>query len=303
MLLISLALAQQPSGGPEIVARESDARIQLTVVGVGLDVTQTTRARLESALSKTHAFYESGLGVRYPDRVPLQLTVYDERAAFDVAREAAGLPAWAGGWFSTGSGRPEAHVWDHDDPVKMQEVFLHEASHWLMRYAGRTPTWLEEGLAQCFGHASVRGNLLTIETPSRFLEVLATEGAPSVRDLITAPNRWTELPSDQVGPLYVQGWALTAFLLSRPEGQDALAAVIASHRVSPTGARDLEALDGAWKGGVDGLQRDLERWLSARPRAVPIPRYQRVNAAPVSDGMWVTCGNGRLVSASIGCGG
>jgi hypothetical protein len=302
LLLLALAFAAplpHSESGPAITAARSE-RVALTFTARGLDVTQTTRARLEHVLSRTHGFYEHGLGVSYPEQVPLHVTVYGDRADYDAARTTAGAPSWAGGWFTVRAGKPEAHVWDHGSTDAMVGVFLHEAAHWLLRYAGRPPRWLDEGLAQCFGHASVRGNLLTVEPPEHFLAVLKDAGPPSVSAIVGSTSGWEELPADRVGPLYVQGWALTAFLLSSEAGQRTLAEIVARTRRDGSASQAVAAVDDTWRGGMDGLQRDLERWLSNPPAAVPIPRYQRT-PAPASDGMWTNCGDGRLVSAAIGC--
>lgn len=283
-------------------------RLELTAVGRGVNVTQTLRARLEAVLTRTQAFYEHGLGVRHPARIPLTISVWGQPSEFDAVKRELGAPAWAVGFFAVRAGVPEAHVSGQGDTERMLAGFRHEASHWLLGYASPTPRWLDEGLAQCFEHAVIRGNLMTVHPPDRVIQQLARSGAVSVEALVRAPSSWIELPSDQAGPLYAHGLALTAFLLSSPAGQDAIREVLRAHRAKPGSQTVLDVLDARWNGGLPGLQRDFDRWLVRPPRAIPIPGYlagasKPVPGPPASDGVWTRCPDGGLVAASIGCAG
>lgn len=278
------------------------SEVSLEIQAVDTTVTQTTRSRLHQTLSRALDFYEHGLDVKFPDALTVGVTIYGDQDAYRAVAKAEGLPSWAGGFFKVGPGTPpRAVLWDHGDPAQMMRVFLHEGAHFLLGYAGRTPRWLNEGLAQCFEHATMSGNALTIRPPPHYAQYLAHEGAPSVEGLVTSKAAWNELPSSDVGPLYVQGFALTAFLMSSSNGQETLAAIVRAYRVDGKNESGLKAIEDTYRGGVAGLQRDLERWSANPPSSVNIPRFVEIEQK--SDALWTTCPDGRLVSTAVGCGG
>ncbi|MEZ4322049.1 MAG: hypothetical protein R3F61_31545 [Myxococcota bacterium] len=276
------------------------SEVSLEIEPVSTTVTQTTKSRLRQTLGRALDFYEHGLGVTFPAEIAVTVTIYGDRDAYREVAKAAGLPSWADGYFKTVPGKPpEAVLWAQDDTQKMMRVFQHEGSHFLLGYAGRTPRWLNEGLAQCFEHSAMSGNSLSIRPPAAYLEYLGREGAPKAEAVILDRSNWNELPPDEVGPLYIDGWALTAFLMSSANGQETLAAIVRAYKASGTAKSGLEAIDATYRGGTSGLQRDLERWVANPPSSVSVPRY--ANVEPSADALWTTCPDGRLVSTAIGC--
>lgn len=271
------------------------AGVELTVEGVGGPVTQSQRLMLQSTLQRVSAFYEHGLGVGLPTEIPMTVTVYQDRTAFEAHRRSSGAPGWAEGWFTRRRGAPETVLWAGD---RMRPTFLHEASHYLLSHNRASPRWLNEGLAQVLETGVVRGNALTVSTPPRYAQVLDQVGRRSVEALITHPGSWSELPSDQAGPLYVQGWALTAMLLSSADGQATLRAILAAWRTSPGKASTRSAIEATYPGGLSGLEDAFARWRPGAgfvlPSPIPVQRSE-------GDALWVRCGDGRLVNRSIGC--
>jgi hypothetical protein len=285
-----------------LLASALASEVSLEIDAVETTVTQTTRSRLHTTLSRVLDFYEQGLHVRYPDAIEVKVTLHGNRDTYRAVAKAEGLPSWADGFFKTAPGQPPmAVLWAQDDPAKMMGVFQHEGSHFLLGYAGRTPRWLNEGLAQCFEHSAISGNLLTVRPPPYYVEYLQKTGAPSVEGVVTNRSRWNDLPSGEVGPLYIQGWALTAFLMSSSNGHETLAAIVRAFRVEGDNASGLAAIDDTYRGGLAGLQRDLDRWVSNPPSSVPVPRFVQIEEK--TDALWTTCPDGRLVSTSTGCGG
>ncbi len=279
------------------------AELTVQVESVGATVPQTTRSRLRQTLGRVLGFYEHTLGIRYPSEMTIRVTVYGDEAAFREVARARGLPDWSDGFFGAskdenGRMRPEAALYG-DDLAEMHGVFLHEGAHWLLGVGGRAPRWMNEGLAQAFEHSRMSGNVLTVHPPDRFVEILARSDAPSVEGIVLNPSSWNDLPANQAGVLYIHGWALTAFLLSSDAGHDTLAAIHAAYREKGTKQSGLDAIDATYRGGVAGLQGDLERWVANPPSSVVIPR-RRVQEQS-SDSLWTTCPDGRLVSRSIGC--
>jgi len=276
------------------------ADLSLQIQAVDTTVTQTTRSRLSQRLGRVQDFYAHGLGIPYPPSLVIDVTLYGDRDIYRQVAKKSGLPPWANGFFRAGPGiAPQAALWAQDDREAMIGVFLHEGSHFLFRYAGRTPRWLNEGLAQCFEHSRISGNVLTVHPPPYYLDFLRREGHIEVEAIVLDPTQWNDLPSGKVGPLYIRGWALTAFLLSSKGGQQTLAAILRSYKVEGTRQSGLDAIEATYRGGRAGLERDLQRWVANPPASVVVPRSVAVEEEV--DGMWRTCPDGKLVSAKVGC--
>lgn len=273
------------------------AGVELTVEGVGGPVTQSQRLMLQSTLQRVSGFYRSSLGVRLPSDLPMRVVVYHDRTAFEDHRTRSGAPLWADGWFRLSRTGPETVLWAGD---QMRPIFLHEASHYLTSHSGPTPRWLNEGLAQVLETATVRGNALTVRTPPHHAQILASVGRPTVVSLITHPGAWNELPSDQAGPLYIQGWALTALLLSNAKGQETIRAILAAWRTAPGNASTRSAIEQTYPGGLDGLEAAFARWRPDASFILPSPI--QVQPTSTRDTPFVKCDDGRLVNRKIGCG-
>lgn len=274
--------------------------VELSVEGVGGPVTQTQRLLLQSTLQRVADFYDAALGVRGPAVRAIHVEVHHDRARFEQRRRAAGLPDWSDGWFGLRDGRPEAVLWGGGAASKMRRIFLHEASHHLLSASGRTPRWLDEGLAQVIERAHVRGNLLTVAPSAVHVQMLAAHGRPTVEAIVTHRGSWLELPAEKVGPLYSSAWALTAMLLSTPDGQATLRAILAEHRRTPGPAAALRAIDATWPGGLPALEAAFSRWADRPPRTLTLP--SPIRPAPArSDALWIKCKDGRLVNRRVGC--
>lgn len=276
------------------------SEVVLEVETVGIEVTQGTRARLERTLNEVQDFFEHGLGVSYPDTVPVRVRIYGRRDAFKAELKRLGGPSWAGGFFTRIDGAPTALLWKHDSREEMIGVFLHEATHFLFTYAGAKPRWLNEGLAQAFEHSHIAGNVLTVKTPPRYGEYLSYAGAPDAKAVILNRSRWNDLDGVDVIPLYVQGWTVAATLLSTRNGQETLAAMVEGYRAERNRQSGLDAIEATYRGGFAGLQSDLERFSNSPPNALPIPRFREA-PAPTVDALWRTCADGRLVAKATPC--
>lgn len=273
--------------------------VELTIDSVGKPVTQNQRVMLQSTLQRTSDFYGAVLGIRAPDPLPMKVTVYSEKSAFEEIKKAKGAPPWSEGFFRIVAGRPEAFLWS-GSAGGMRPIFLHEASHYLLSYGGFAPRWLNEGLAQVMETANVRGNALSVTPTDRHRRILAQLGRPSAEQIVGAGGSWNELPAEQVGPLYIAAWALTAVLLSTPDGQQTTAAILAAHRRSPNAATVKTAIEDTYPGGMAGLERAFDTWASRPPRSLML--HAPIQARPAaSDALWLRCKDGRLVSRTVGC--
>ncbi len=273
------------------------AGVELSVDCVGGTIGSSERMMLQSTLGSVASFYRSALGMPLPTTIPLHLTVYEDRAAFEEHRRRSGSPSWSTGWFRTTPGQPpEAVLWG--GPF-MHKTLLHEASHYLVNRSGRPlPPWLNEGLAQVMETAAVRGNLLTVSPPPRY-RALVQGLVPSIDTVLDHPGRWIELPEEEVVPLYAQAWMLTALLLSSTEGQRTVAAIVDRYRTDPSPRSVRAAIDATFPGGLRGLQSRYQRWVPRDSLPLPTP-IQPYRTAPRSS-RWVRCPNGALARSAEHC--
>jgi hypothetical protein len=274
-------------------------RVELTIEGVGGPVTQSQRLMLQATLQRTSNWYDTALDVPTPHPLPMHITVYTDEDAFTAIKREKGAPMWAAGFFHRRGRQAEAHLFAASNE-RMQATFLHEASHYLLAFGGRSPKWLNEGLAEVLESATVRGNTLTV-TPTRHqLYGLSRVDKPTVRAIVEGNSAWNDLPGDEVGPLYASAWGLTAMLVESPQGQKTIKAMLSAYRRQPTNDAVVGAIESTWPGGMDGLQRDFERWI-ARPSKTVILNAPIRNQPSAPDALWIRCDDGRLVSRSLGC--
>ena len=276
------------------------ASLDIDIETVDTELDKGTRLRLEYGLWQASHLYETRLGIDYPATIHLDVTIYGERAAFAKRRDDAGHPEWYAGWFSRKDGRNEAVFFAGKRPERLVEVFRHEGSHFLVSFGGPMPGWLNEGLAEVLESAHDEGSELIAVPYRQTVSFLKEHGGGSVRDTVLDDTRWKDTPNASVSSRYRRAWAITTVLLSTRNGSETLKAVAKAYRKRRSREAALAAIDATYQGGVDGLQRDLDRFAADPPARVVIARGLK---GPLkSDVIWTSCPDGRLVRTTDGCG-
>jgi hypothetical protein len=151
------------------------------------------------------------------------------------------------------------------DPANRAQTLgttFHEVSHLITAsHLGPTPPWLTEGLAEYFETMQVKDQAGIIYPDQAHIKLLQKTHLPNLRDYLSIDRPdWHGAQRDRN---YAIAWSLISFLMEGAPGMSALQQVIqqAEHNFcQPFSAPD--ALDQAYPGGLQHLEKDWRKWLS-----------------------------------------
>ncbi len=151
------------------------------------------------------------------------------------------------------------------DSGNIQRTFgttLHEVSHLITAsHLGPTAPWLTEGLAEYFETMQVNDQSGTVYPNPAHIKLLKMSKLPRLRHYLAIDR--PEWHGEERQRNYAIAWSLMNFLLQAAPGMYALQEVIQraeSHFCQPFSA--ASALDKAYPGGLERLERDWRKWLA-----------------------------------------
>ena len=151
------------------------------------------------------------------------------------------------------------------DPTNKEQTLrttFHEVSHLITgSHLGPTPPWLTEGLAEYFETMEVKGQMGTIYPNQAHIKLLRKTQLPRLKNYLSIDRpEWHGADRDRN---YAIAWSLMHFLLQGAPGMYAMQEVIQQAEESfckPFSA--VDALEGAYPGGLHRLEQDWRKWLS-----------------------------------------
>ncbi len=235
------------------------------------DLEPADAQRIAAHLELVHQEYARRLA-GLPPRAPAALNVllFERREDYmDVLQQRFGVdPAGTGGmFFDTPSGSALALFTEGLPRRRVLHVLQHEGFHQFgySRFGADLPPWLNEGLAELFGHAVVvdRGLAPGLVNPRvlRSVQEAIELGTyvPFERMLAMGPRAWSEaLRTDRAGALYHQAWSMVHFLVYGDSGRyvtrfEAYLRMVNAGFPSPHAFRtafetdDVESFEKRWK--------------------------------------------------------
>lgn len=229
--------------------------------------------------ANTNAIYEVLSTMLSKDKlrqVELNIRIFESRNDYQhYARSVSGERiANAGGFYSPRTN--EAVTFKQSSDEETLAVSRHEAVHVIVNgLMGRTPTWLNEGLAEYFEQIKVSGQFSQVEVNQAWLR-LAREainnGYPqSLTDYLNVEgNDWYE-NSQHVH--YALAWSLTYFLMSSDNGRQIISTfmqTLADNYCMSVNSSAL--LSHSYPGGINQLENDFFSWIRGT-RVKPNHRY------------------------------
>jgi hypothetical protein len=220
------------------------------------------QSQLEIDLDGVFHFLADDLGLRGVQPVHLRLRIVDGSRRF--ARLAGGTGLSTSSGFYTHADNLAVVRWMGD--TRTRAVARHEIAHLALgNWLGRTPLWLNEGLAEVVEQMRFQQNFAIADAPAQRvaeLRRLAHAGRlPALGTFLASQradwNRWgNELA-------YPYAWSLVHFLLQEPARQRTVTGLLnqlAAHRCVTFD--HVGFLEQDYFGGVAGLDRDWRRWLA-----------------------------------------
>lgn len=278
----------------------SAGELDLEVSAEGFDLSVDADRSVKRLLSRMHGAYESWLGLAFPPRLPVRVTLVQSEPAYRVHEaRAIGRSGHSLGFFT--SGNNEIVVWRGQGDPGMRQTLVHEASHYLLAVAGvgRVPLWLNEGMAEVFEGARSDGNAVWIESDPARVAYLQQRPVPVASALMSGTSAWWAAlgPTPWSRAEYPYGGALCQFLLGTDPGRRTLGDLLVSTAVSrDPGADALAAVERSYPGGANGLDTDWVAWLRTEPARIQLPIRSTSGQA---DG-WTKCSDGSLVRIGSG---
>jgi hypothetical protein len=219
--------------------------------------------QLEIDIDGVFHFLADDLGLRDVQPVHLRLRIVDEPARFAAALSRTGLAGGDYSGFYRFSDNQAVVRWQGEAVTRA--VARHEIAHLALgNWLGRTPLWLNEGLAELVERMRFQHSFATTEaTPGqvRTLQRLLRAGRlPSLRDFLAGErDDWNRWGNDVA---YPYAWSLAHFLVQEPSRQrlvSGLLNALAGHRC--LAFDDIAWLERHYPGGLNALEAEWRRWL------------------------------------------
>ncbi|MEH6517799.1 MAG: DUF4124 domain-containing protein [Halioglobus sp.] len=243
----------------DIAGNKRDFTYQIVADGVQLPT--TFEGQIAAGSKRMYDTWHFFLGETRLRQSQIKLRVIGGPARFDAFR----AKAWPGSKPSYGfysNSKNEAYVrYDPKHPGQTLRSSFHEISHLITAsHLGPTPKWLTEGLAEYFETMEVKHQGGTIHPNKAHLARLKKSQLPRLSEFLAIDRaRWNGPQRDLN---YAMAWGLMHFLMEGAPGMYAMQSVVQQahgHFCQPFSA--AEALDGAYPGGLQRLERDWRDWL------------------------------------------
>ncbi len=238
------------------------AEFGLKVNEVGSTLPLDFRNQLEVRVKKSYSVMRQLLPEETMRASNVNLWVFGSQGGYERFRQqhAPGLSGTTSGFHSPR--RNIAAVW-HQDDEQLMRTSIHEAAHvnnWSM--LGRTPNWLNEGLAEYMERMHVYGQTAEIEPNRGWLGTLKKRPLRLTTVLRSTREDWR---GDQRNTLYAHSWAFVFFLLSERSSRDLLKSYLAATAIKPCVVSDfISYADSNFAGGFRRLSSDFSSWRAEK---------------------------------------
>lgn len=240
------------------VAQTAGAEFSLKVNDRGSTIPLDFRNQLEVRIRKSYSVMEQLLPEEAIRASTVNLWVFGSNEGYERFKQqhAPGLSGTSTGFHS--SRQNIAAVW-HKSDEQLMRTSIHEAAHvnnWAM--LGRTPTWLNEGIAEYLERLNVYAQAAEI-TPNRgWLRTLKKESLRLPMVLRSTHEDWR---GEQRNALYAHSWAFVYFLLGETDTRDLLKSYLAATAAQPCMLIDfISYSESNFAGGFSRLKADFSSW-------------------------------------------
>jgi hypothetical protein len=222
--------------------------------------------RIQGDINQIYRIFTKEIGVAALHPIQLNLKFFDDKSQFNHYKESVAPHLGSAGGFYT-SINNEAVVYTAKNDQRMYSVTRHEAVHAMVNGAfGRTPVWINEGLAEYFERLKLEnGYTRTVEVSSDFLNQLRNSQLPDLNDYLNfPPSIWYE--EEKKGLHYAIAWSLIYFLAATDDRRTFLRHLL--DKLSVDYCRSLDSVayfNQHYSGGVGKLERSWRRWLKIKP--------------------------------------
>jgi len=223
--------------------------------------------RMKRDVNQIYKILINNIGVSQLNQITLNLKLFDDKGRFNAyKKKVAPTLGTAGGFYI--SRINEASVYTANNDQRMYDVTRHEATHAIAAGAfGRTPTWLNEGLAEYFEDLTFKNGMTRIVKPDKsHLKLLLKTSLPGLKNYFSmSSEQWYSEPGQTRN--YALGWSLVYFLMSSEEDKQFLRYMLdhlAYNYCKPFS--DITYINKHYPGGLYRFERNWKGWLASSKR-------------------------------------
>lgn len=248
------------------------------IKAVSYELPLDTESKVEIAVSNIFEIYRNALGLNYRDDAHINVSIYGKYDEFEQYRNLYAPKAETITGFYLPA-KNEAIIWKNRNTKTMLSVTTHECSHAILGYkVGRSPAWLNEGLAEYFETMEVFGFAVVVPPHKAWDELIQEryyqqELMPLQEYLALTNEEWRSYNGDD-GSAYSMAWSLVYYLMGTREGRLLLKKMIVhleppsarakGQETSPLQPRQFNSIDSINKfyyGGIKALELNWHQWI------------------------------------------
>lgn len=250
---------------------QSSAKFSLDLNSEKASLPAFARDRITRDVNTIYRILIKALAIKNVDPILLRLRLFDEKSAFNRYKKKVAPNMGKAGGFYIGRLR-EASVFTSDNEQRMYSVIRHEAVHAINHQAfGRTPTWLNEGLAEYFESLEFQYGSHARTLPNTYqLGILKRSSLPFLGEYLQVEHKdWYADESQSLR--YAVAWSLVTFFLSSEETTGFFKKML--NHLSANYCQSMDSLayiNQHFPGGVNQLDSQWRKFLS---KEIPLHYY------------------------------
>lgn len=223
-------------------------------------LSETFLPRLIKRLKRIEQYYGQLLGASYLKPVKATLYIFADPQSFEQSLQNRGMDHDVAGNYSGRTGVISMRRYDQERTLSLAtHEIVHAVNHALI---GRTPGWLNEGLAEFFEHLTEGADgRLTVQSASWLTRGGELKFDPlDVSDVLHSETYWYEDAVADNSRLYASSWLFIKFLMASSSGRSALATVVRAEKQKPCSLIEADVMQQLLIDVYQDIEVDYRQW-------------------------------------------
>lgn len=245
-------------------ARQKQRQLKLGFEYSGYWLDKLEESDLELVIHKMYDTYEMVFNWPSDKEFQIRLTFVDRKLYHQIDKQ-NGVWGNSNGFYLPRTN--QAYIKGNSDRRATIETAIHEASHAILHArVNWVPNWINEGLAEYFESAHIKGGSFNVAMPKHKIKSLQfineNKILSQLDEFFSIPNQeWRVAAQREQGNHYLTAWALVSFMMSTEPGRELLADVLEAAKSRPHNFDARTIINDRYENGYVGFVKAWQKWV------------------------------------------